>query len=41
MIRLIRGRKERNERGQVIYTVTEVGTKRFNDAYKCIGGRQT
>ena len=31
-IRLITRRKERNERGRVIYTVTEVGSKRFNDA---------
>jgi hypothetical protein len=40
-IRLITGRKEHNERGRVIYTVTEVGSKRFNDAYKCTWGRQT
>ena len=39
-IRLIRGRKERNERGQAIYTVTEVGSKRFNDAYKCPWGHR-
>ena len=40
-IRLTTSREEGNERGRVIHTITEVGSKGFNDASRCIWGRQT